>query len=333
MKSLFNKRKMLSVFLVLVFSFIILSGHSIPSVVAEAKRPLAVVIANNKAALPQYGLSRASTYYEAPVEGGMTRLLVIFNNYDDLDRIGPVRSARDYFVYEAMGAGAIFAHWGLAVPYCGDLINGTSVDNISAAVRGIDTAANEAFKRVSRPGKALEFTGYLDIAGYNSAVTRLGYSTSGGNQQFTFSANVDYSSHPQATKVYPGGTSNNSGGYGNAKPYFEYNAENKLYYRFQYGGKHIDEMNNEQLTVANVVFQYMNGEARDANGYLKFDVTGNGRAQIFTNGRVVEGTWKRDDISRPAKFYDANGTEVVLSSGKTWICVIRNSHAEHARYE
>jgi hypothetical protein len=92
-------------------------------------------------------------------------------------------------------------------------------------------------------------------------------------------------------------------------------------------------MTNQQLTVSNVVFQYIKGESRDANGYLLFDVVGSGRAQVFTNGRVVEGTWRRDSESKPAKFYDANGTEIVLNSGQTWICVIRNSHAEHAKYE
>ena len=66
------------------------------------RRNMAVMIPNNKPAMPQYGLSKASIIYEAPVEGRITRLMAIFEDYDDLDHIGPVRSSRDYYVYEAM---------------------------------------------------------------------------------------------------------------------------------------------------------------------------------------------------------------------------------------
>ncbi len=80
------------------------------------RRPIAVMIPNNTPALPQYGLSRAAVIYEAPVEGRITRLMGVFENFDDLDRIGPVRSSRDYYVYQAMGYEAIYCNWGLAVP-------------------------------------------------------------------------------------------------------------------------------------------------------------------------------------------------------------------------
>ncbi|MCL2254393.1 MAG: DUF3048 domain-containing protein [Lachnospiraceae bacterium] len=321
-----------------VFEFTpdILMAEAAAAAVSETtvNRPFAIVIANNKAALPQYGISKANVYYEAPVEGNMTRLLVFVQDYNDLAHIGPVRSARDYFVYEAMGKNAIFCHWGLAVPYCADLINGSSVDNVSAVVSGIDKGSNEAFKRISRKGKALEFTGYMDIAGYKKAIGRHNYSNSAGNSQFTFDAGKsEYANAAAATKIYPGGTGSSAGGYGNAKPGFEYNAADKLYYRSQYGQKHIDEMTKQQLTVSNVVFQYMSGEARDANGYLRFDVIGSGKAKLFTNGKMIDGTWKRDSESKPAKFYDEAGNEMILSPGKTWICAIWDKHGDKVKVE
>ena len=144
--------------------------------VEQAKRrPIAVMIPNNTPALPQYGLSRAGIIYEAPVEGRITRLMGVFENFDDLDRIGPVRSSRDYYVYQAMGYEAIYCNWGLAVPYVEELINRPNYYNVSAAVVGIHNPADEAFDRVSRPGKAKEFTGYLMIDGLFDAVERLGY--------------------------------------------------------------------------------------------------------------------------------------------------------------
>lgn len=101
------------------------------------RRPIAVMIPNNSPAMPQYGISKASIIYEAPVEGRITRLMAVFEDFDDLDKIGPVRSSRDYFVYVAMGYEAIYCNWGLARPYVEELINRDTVQNISAGVAGL----------------------------------------------------------------------------------------------------------------------------------------------------------------------------------------------------
>ncbi len=80
------------------------------------RRNMAVMINNIKQSLPQYGISKASIIYEAPVEGRITRLMGLFEDYDDLDHIGSVRSARDYYLYEAMAYDSIYCNWGLARP-------------------------------------------------------------------------------------------------------------------------------------------------------------------------------------------------------------------------
>ncbi|MFV0518293.1 MAG: DUF3048 domain-containing protein, partial [Aminipila sp.] len=105
------------------------------------RRSMAVMLANNKAALPQYGISQASIVYEAPVEGRITRLMAFFEDYDDLDHIGPVRSSRDYYIYEAMPYDAIYVNWGLAIPFVEELINSDRVDNVSQALTGIHNPA------------------------------------------------------------------------------------------------------------------------------------------------------------------------------------------------
>jgi hypothetical protein len=311
-----------------------LTGEWKDSSVAK-RRPFGLMVPNNKPALPQYGISAASIYYEAPVEGAITRLMVILEDYDDLPYVGPVRSARDYYIYEAMGKDAFFCHWGLAVPYCADLINSAKVDNVSQNTdKEVKVTAVEAYRRISRPGKALEFTGYMDIPGFIKAVERLGYRTTYADDfvpQFTFAAEntrVEYIDFPAVSKIYPGGTSSNGGGYGYATPCFEYNPDDYLYYRTEYGAKHIDEMNNQQIAVSNVVLQHINGWARDAKGYLQFELLNGGKAQVFTNGKMIEGTWTRAAEDQPAKFYDDLGDEIIFNQGKTWICVIRNDYAD-----
>lgn len=95
-----------------------------------------------------------------------------------------------------------------------------------------------------------------------------------------------------------------------------------MYYRYQFGAEHIDEMNGEQLAVSNVVFKICTGEPRDPNDYLVFNVHGSGDAVVFTNGKVIEGTWSRDGDNGANMFYDENGDEIVFNQGKTWICCI-----------
>lgn len=309
--------------------------------VKQAKRrPIAVMIPNNAPALPQYGLSRAGIIYEAPVEGRITRLMGVFEDFDDLERIGPVRSSRDYYVYQAMGYEAIYCNWGLAVPYVEELINRPNYYNVSAAVTGIHNPADEAFGRVKRQGYALEFTGYLFIDGLFDAVERLGYDWNYDDAYvppFLFAADdvrAEYEENEEAAYVYPGGKSGeNSGGYGAYHPYFEYHEDDQLYYRYQDGKKQIDELTGSQLAVSNVVFQYCHGEVRDAHDYLAFGVHGEGDAIVFTNGRAVKGTWKRfDGDFTPAKFYDENGEEIVFNQGSTWICNIWEEYGEFVEY-
>ncbi len=306
------------------------------------RRSLALMIPNNKAAMPQYGISYASIIYEAPVEGAITRIMGIFEDYDDLDRIGPARSSRDYYVYEAMAYGSIYCNWGLAVPYVAPIINTDRIDNVSQPLLGIEQGgASEAYDRVSRPGYSKEYTGYLFIDGYKKAVDRLGYDKTYADygkfdQAFTFADEgyvATYDSYPDATKVYPGGTQSNSGGYGNANPCFEYNPEDGLYYRSQYGSAQIDEYNGEQLAVSNVVFKICHGEARDANGYLAFELHGKGDAYVFTNGKVIKGTWEHRDDYDNNTFRDENGNEIVFNQGKTWICCIWKEYADKISYE
>lgn len=303
------------------------------------RRSMAVMVGNNSQLLPQYGISLASIIYEAPVEGRISRLMLFIEDYDDLERVGPVRSSRDYFVYEAMAYDAIYCNWGLAVPYVEELLASNRIDNISQALAGIHNPSSEAFDRVSRPGYATEYTGYMFIDGYNAAVERHGYEPEyrdSFEQAFTFANDghtAAYESYEDATMIYPGGSESNKGGYGSHKPWFDYNEEDGLYYRYQFNEEHIDEMNGEQVAVRNVIFKICHGEVRDQNDYLAFGVHGEGKAVIFTNGKVIEGVWKRPSDSAANMFYDENGNEIVFNQGKTWICNIWEEYAEYAEWK
>ena len=305
------------------------------------RRSMAVMMPNNSAALPQYGISLASIIYEAPVEGRVTRLMCYIEDYDELDMVGPVRSSRDYYVYESMAYDSIYCNWGLAIPYVADLINSDRVDNVSQPLTGIAVGSPEAFFRRERPGYKTEYTGYMDIEGYEKAVARLGYETEYRDtfeQAFTFANDgyrSEYEDAEDAVLIYPGGLESNKGGFWNARSYFEYNEEDGLYYRYQFDKAHIDEYNGEQLTVSNVIFKVCHGEVREpvANDYLAFGVHGTGDAYIFTNGKVIKGTWERNGDYAANMFYDEDGNEIIFNQGKTWICNIWKEYEKYVHYE
>lgn len=306
------------------------------------RRNLAIMIPNNEPAVPQYGISAASVIYEAPMEAGTcTRLMALYEDYDDLDRIGPVRSSRDYFVYEAMAFDSVYINWGLAVPYVAPLMEDKRIDNLSEAVSGQPRAYSAIFKRFDRPGYAKEFTGYVLVDEVADGIEHFDYDTeysSGFEQPFLFAdaeegCRAEYTDYPDATTIMPGGKAENSGGYQEANPYFEYNEEDNLYYRYQHGKEHTDEMNDEQLAVSNIVFKICYGERRDEKGYLAFAVHGTGDAYVFTNGKVIKGTWKRNSDYEPNVFLDENGEEIVFNQGKTWICNIWSEYEDCIKYE
>jgi len=300
----------------------------------QQHRPLAVMLNNIKEGCPQSGTSEASIIYECPVEGRITRLMGIFEDYEHVEKIGSIRSCRDYFVFLANEYDCIYCHFGQATPYVGDYLNSDGVDNISGAVSGIERPATNTFYRVSE--RKAPHNVYINTEGLLEDIEKFGYRTTlreGYTPKFTFLKDGDdaYKNDQSATVLYPGGKeTGKANGFSTVQSRFEYNAQDGKYYRFQYGGEHIDEVTGQQLKFDNVVFQYCHGEVRDVHDYLAFGCHGdNGyKVQVFTQGKMKEGTWKRTEDTLPATYTDYEGNPIPLTPGKTWVCIIWNDYAD-----
>lgn len=299
------------------------------------QRPLAVMLNNIEEGCPQSGTEDAAIIYEVPVEGRITRLMGIFEDYANVEKIGSIRSSRDYFVYFALEYDALYAHFGQATPYVGELLNSDRVDNISGAVAGIDKPASNSFYRST--DRKPPHNVYVDMEGLLEDIEKFGYKTEHNDtytEKFIFAENGTdslYASKQNATILYPGGKSTDAAnGFSRVEARFEYNPEDQLYYRYQYGDKHIDEATGNQLAVTNVIFQYCHGEVRDDKDYLAFGCHGdNGyKVQVFTGGKMVEGTWKRATDETPAEYLDENGNPIQLNPGKTWICIVWHEYGD-----
>lgn len=288
-------------------------------------RPLAVMIPNDKSALPQYNISNADIVYECLVEGEITRLMAIFGDWTTLERVGNVRSCRDYFVYWAFEWDAIYCHAGGPF-YIDEVIGRSDTQNINALV-----APQGVFYRTSDRSAPQNL--YLDGQGILSEATRLGYDLSPRNGysdnvhfQFATKANPNNmeeygSSAVNATKI------DLAAAYPVTQTWFEYNAEDGLYYRFQKpsGGAHMDAATDSQLAFENVLIQFTYHEVRDDNGYLAFQCIDTSKdGWLFTNGKGIHVNWKKTSDYGATRYYDDNGKEVQLNTGKTMICIVQD---------
>lgn len=295
-----------------------LTGEYVPVEIGN-RRPVAVMINNIKAALPSSSVSKAGVIYEAPVEGSLTRLMPIWEEYDNLDKIGSVRSCRDYFINYAMGFEAIYVHYGQAV-YALPYLDMKSVNNLS----GLSGYGEKVFYRTS--DRKAPHNAYTSTEGIMYGVDHLGYSleySEGYESPFNFvqvGEEVTLENGTPATLIKPGYTVNEA--------WFEYNEEDGLYYRFEYGEPQMDDEFDAQLAVKNIIFQYSDWVNYDANGYLNIHAENGGACKYFTNGKVIDGTWTRDGEWGAETYYDSEGNEIEMNTGKTWICIIQDSYGD-----
>ncbi len=290
-------------------------------------RPIAVMLNNIKDAQPMSGVSAADVIYECVVEGSLTRMMGIFENYEDQDKIGSVRSCRNYFVYYALEHDAIYAHYGQSA-YAVSLLEQDYVDNLS----GLSSIGGVVFYRTS--DRVAPHNAYASAKGIDAGIERLGYRTAYRDDykgKFTF-AHDDELIVPSGDDSYDAKVVRP--GYLINKPWFEYNEDDGKYYRFQYDDKQIDDVNMEQLSVDNLVLQYSSWEQVDDKGYLGFDCHSGGKMTYITHGKAQDGAWIRYDGDLGAvRYYDSEGNEIIFNQGKTWICIIQDSLGDKVEIE
>lgn len=290
------------------------------------QRPVSCMIGNTTSALPQYGIGKADVIYEAPVEGGLTRLMGIFQDYKDIEKLGSVRSSRLYYAYYSQEFDAIYLHYGQAA-YATTFLESGQIDDLNGLEYAVDQAVIYRDTAKSAPHNA-----YATGEGLQKGIELKNYSTDYDpkDSQYLFASEeepveFDKSDSRPAQSVKPGYLINT--------PEFVYDKEDGLYYRFQYGDRHIDGNTNEQLAVRNIIIQNSNVRTLDAKGYLEIDTTGEGSGQFITGGRAIDITWKRSDVFSKTQYVDSNGNEITLNPGKTWVCIVDNSYLDRVVIE
>lgn len=276
----------------------------------ERQRALAVVIDNTENARPQSGLELAEVVIEVPVEGGQTRLLAIISG-EDQELLGPVRSARGYFVDLAKEYKAILVHAG-GPPDALEAIKKESIDNLDEIYSGTHVAA--AFWRVMERPKPYNLYSSSDSLRRAAVNTKYNLTTP-PYERATLKTDEEVTGDEVSdiTIFYPNRLS---------LVHYQYNKGKLVFERYMEEKPHMNAK-GEQLSTANVIVQYVPFQFMDGDGRLRLIMHGKGNALVFREGKLIEGLWEKTP-GQFTKFIDKKGNTIPLVEGPTWIEVVPN---------
>ncbi len=280
-----------------------LTGAVIDAPMQSLPQVFAVMIENSADAWPLAGLQDAFLVIEAPVEAGIPRFEAFFSDDAATEKIGPVRSARPYYLDWASEFDAVYAHVGgspealdlipsMSLTDCNEFFNGTYFYRWSAryAPHNVYTTMREL----------LLFANNADLETPHYDSWQFKSDAAGDDAQ---SLSLDWSS----------GTTYDVD--------WNYDAITNAYVRDQRGVNVFLEK-GEQTRANNVAVMESDIEIVDEMGRRHIRTIGEGRAMIAQDGRVIFGTWKKASQAERLRFYDEAGNEMMMNAGKTWVEVV-----------
>lgn len=275
------------------------------------RHSLAIMIENHPDARPQSGLDKASIVYEAIAEGGITRFMAVYGP-NVATKIGPVRSARTYYLDWALEYDAYYAHVGGNIDAL-DLIPKIGVKDLDQFRYG-----DRAFWREPFVGKATEHTMYTNGEKLYEIASQNKWKDSGFTPM-SFKENPPKESRPATNSITIDFSTDSY------KVKWVYNPENNNYDRTMAGSVHLDGISKSQLIANNIVIQEVNRSATvtriNENGWT-MDTVGKGNAKIVQDGKVTEATWKKTDRNSRTKFFGKDGNEIQFNPGVTWYEIV-----------
>ena len=272
-------------------------------------RPIAVMIDNHDDAWPQAGLQRAYMVYEIIVEGGETRLMALFKGADDVEKIGPVRSARHYFIDYAMENDAIYVHFGESPQASSDIkkysiaeIDGISEDGTTFWRVKDKKAPHNAVTSMENLIKSAKNKNFRMTSSEESVLNYVADEVNLEEGQGAVSVTIP---HSQLQTVK-----------------YEYDEENKVYERFARKEAQVDWDTDEPITVKNIIITF-------CDNYTLSDAENKGRQGLknigtfdgyyITNGKAIKIKCIKNARDEKTVYQDLNGNEIDVNDGNTFV--------------
>ncbi len=289
-----------------------MTGRLVRPVVA-LRHPIAVMIDDHSDARPQSGFTDAAVVWQAPAEGGIPRYMLIFQDRIP-EAVGPVRSARQYYIAWASEWNAVYAHVG-GSPQAMDTLrrqgNGQLVYNADefrwGGVYFHRTKDRFAPHNVYTSGKELR-----------RLAARLGAKDEPMEAAWRFAPDASLALRPNGGTIATAYRAN--------AITYRYDRDSNTYRRSVTGEKQQTDRGRDQpVAPKNVVVMLVKfGPLNDgANKHrLEAQLVGKGTAWVATNGKTIKGEWRKKSMTAPTQFFDADGKPVTLTIGQTFVQVM-----------
>jgi hypothetical protein len=291
-----------------------LTGRLVAPEVAR-QYPIAVMIDDQSAARPQSGFNSASVVWQAPAEGGIPRYMLIFQETVPA-AVGPIRSARYYYIAWAADWAAMYVHAGgspqalstLASKGAGQLVYNADQFRYGGSFWRVKTRV--APHNLYSDGPTLR-----RLAGAIGAVDRP------LTPAWTFAPDAPLESRPTGGQIDLAYQAN--------RIRFNYDHATNAYVRSVSGAApERDAADGQVVAPRNVVIMVVpfaplnDGSTKNR---LEAQVIGSGPAWIATNGQTIKGTWRKTSLTSPTTFVGPDGRPVTFTIGQTFIEVLESS--------
>ena len=281
-------------------------------------RPIAVMIDNHSGAWPQANLNKAYLVYEIVVEGGETRLMAVFKG-QNLDKIGPVRSSRHYFLDYALENDAIYVHHGWSPQAQSDISN-LGVNNIN----GIQESGSDFWRVKDKSSPHNLFTSTESIL---KIAKRKDYAITSKKKSI-----LNYvADEVELDKKYQNSNSNQSSvqainitiPHSNLQTVkYEYDANTKTYKRYARNKLQTDYITGDPITTKNIIiticdnYTLTDSENKGRQGLKNI---GTFEGYYITNGQAIKIKCIKSDRKEQTVYKDLDGNEIEVNDGNTFV--------------
>lgn len=291
------------------------------------RRPVAVMINNHDVARPQSGLNSADVVFEALAEGGITRFMAIFWS-EAPKKVGPIRSARQYFLEWLSPYDPLYIYDGCAdttnpkTDACGNIYS-YNIKKIATigAWRWNDGVRYAPHNEYSSLFTAWEYAEDRDWDSMPKIET----------WKFKKDASVGERGTKTKVKITFHERLNNGGAYDSI---WTYDSKTNTYLKMTGGKIHLDQETNTQVYAKNLILQeIVLTPSYDNKGRIILDTIDEGKATYLMDGKITSGTWKKTSRTDRTTYYDSENNEVQFNRGRVWISVIPRSVGKFAIIE
>lgn len=299
-----------------------LTGEPIDEKWAD-KRPVAIMLNNLREAQPQLGQSQADILYEVLAEGGITRMMGVYQSVEGIGKIGSIRSSRPYYLELALGHDAVYIHaggsedayakirqWGVAAL---DGVNGPYMsNNENGNLMWRDPERRKSYSlehTVVTTGASIieRFAGYSSLRQEHEE---------GYVYEMAFAEDGTPAGGAPANKITVPFSNYKTG-------VFTYDASTGRYLAEQYGGPYVDGNTGEQVSAVNVVVLLTAcRNTGDKYAHITVDLSSGGAGYFACGGQVIGITWSKSAPDGQLVYRDLNGNPLTFGVGNTYVNIV-----------